>query len=69
MNIGIAKLDGAQADPPGQVTDWEARYRELAQEARALLRAAHAEAQPAANITQSLITQHHLDRLAELVQS
>lgn len=56
--------------PPGPpaVAQREGRYRELVQEVRALLRALQAESRPAAHIAQSIITQHHLDRLDQLTQ-
>jgi hypothetical protein len=56
------------APGPPAAAWWEGRYHELAQEVRALLRALEAERHPAAHIAQSIVTQHHMDRLDQLTQ-
>lgn len=64
-----SKTSSNATDSPDQTTtfQWETRYRELAHEVRALLRALHAElTNPHANITHSIITRQHLDRLHHL---
>lgn len=43
------------------------RLREVAAEARGLLRALRAETAPTAHLTESIITQHHMNRLTELL--
>lgn len=43
------------------------RLRDVEAEARALLRALRVEKLPSSHIAESIITQHHIDRLTELL--
>jgi hypothetical protein len=43
------------------------RLRDIETETRGLLAALRAEQEPTAHLRESIITQHHMDRLAELL--